>query len=156
MRLQNQWEEVTVARGPVTFPPMCASCLAANPTDKTLVESDARKFRRWTGFLRREFVYLQVFPPYCRACASKVSRTRTLGIVGAFVGAFVAVLVSKSLDLTGISQIGVLVAFTLPGGLVWQYGGATVRLSSFNEKTMVFTFKHSQFAEEFRKLNAHP
>jgi hypothetical protein len=135
---------------------MCVSCLATNPSDKTLVESDTRKFRRWTGFLRREFVYLQVFPPYCQTCASKLSRTRTLGVAGAFIGALVAVLVSKSLDLTGISEIGVLVAFTLPGGLVWQYGGVAVPLSSFDEKTIVFKFKHPQFAGEFRRLNTHP
>lgn len=142
---------VTVTRGQIQFPNLCAVCLSAEASSRQSITSDYGKFSGYyVFFTTRKHLVTQI--AVCTDCARKEKRLQKYGRALALLGLLVAVGIEIHFDL-GTGSIALGMALSAPGILLSELAGKPVRVGRYDDNTVEFNFKSSKYAELFRTLN---
>jgi len=130
----------------VSFPRICPACLAPGASEPVLATSDTNRFK---GFYFQSLTFNSV--PYCTVCAARFKRVLKWVHFGAYVvlALGIAVAVWKRSIWDGLF---VVVIPCVPLGWIAQ-SNTSVSISEFDDKSIVFRFRHAEYAVEFRKVN---
>ena len=139
---------VVVTRGHFKFPNLCAVCLSDAPPTAQPVTSDHGKFSGYFGFfITRKHLVMKV--PVCTACAKKEHRIQKYASALTLLGMLVGVGVSIHFDLNWVFGV----VFCVPGIVLSEIIGKSVRVGRYDDSVVEFRFKSSAYAERFRILN---
>lgn len=148
------WTDVTVKRSDYRFPNRCPDCLQYGP-DKILgISSDAEKMKGYY-IVAIKYQRLRVGIPFCTACANKRVRYSRYGRGLIFAGLTVGIAAAIKLDLNGWWPFVLGVVCCAPGVWLTYCYGRQVKVADYSDQTITFSFKHSEYAQEFAELNAN-
>jgi hypothetical protein len=143
---------VTVKRGQIQFPNVCAACMSPNPTWVQGLTSDQGKFSGYYVFFTT-WKHLKTQIRICETCAKKERRIQRIAQASIFIGLIGGVALSIYLDL-GRGAAGLLgVALALPGILLSEKVGKPVGIGKYDDEYVEFCFKSADYANAFKKLN---
>jgi len=143
---------VVVPRGKILFPNLCPVCLSANPTSVQTITSDYGKFSGYYAFFTTS-KHLVTQVALCADCALKERRLQRYCQASIVIGLIFGLIVAVHLDFDRGTTCLVGIAFGAPGILVSEYVGKPVRVGKYDEKTVEFCFKCSEYADKFRAMN---
>ena len=157
---RNEWTQVVVPSSDgLCFPNMCPGCLRPKPSVQLRVRSEKGRLR---GFylVATKWEHLWVTVPFCGDCAKRrkrwENRDLALLLIAAIAALAFAIGLAASFNLPPWGMwgifLGVAWAFTaLCGRLVSDH--RAVRINRYDDNAIIFTFSHSEYAQEFAQLN---
>jgi hypothetical protein len=142
---------VTVKRGRIQFPNVCAVCMSPNPTWVQGLTSEQGKFSGYYVFFTT-WKHLKSQIRICETCGKKERRIQRIAQTSIFIGLIAGVALSIYLDL-GRGGFLLGMAFCAPGILLSETVGKPVRVGEYDDESVEFRFKSAEYANQFRALN---
>lgn len=148
----GKWTKIKVSRKDYRFPTCCPDCLGNGPFIPLSVRSDEEKLKGFYLIVRR-YEYIRVPVPFCSKCAARQLRRTKVGQVLVVASLIASVAISVWLDLGRIG--GFLLVVAVGGPALWfmDYRGRAVRVSEYDEDSVTFSFRRTEYAIQFITIN---
>jgi len=148
----GDWIKVKVPRQSYYFPQCCADCLCTGSLTALVLSSDERKLKSF-HLVSARYEYLTVEVPYCEQCAARQLKWGKMGQRLMLLAIIVSVCVGLWFDI-GSRETGLLtVVLAAPAIWLMLYRDWTVRVKAYDRDTVTFSFKRSEYAQEFVRMN---
>jgi len=141
--------QVTVPLRAHKFPTHCARCYGGGALTSRKIGFDKQKVKDPPK--SAEYILPQI--PFCQRCAAWQTRIVVLGGVLIGVGLFGGIAIAARLGLGRWLSGGLAVILLAPGVLLTDYRDKTVQISAFTSDTITFSFKRTDYANQFMKIN---
>jgi len=129
--------------------------MSPDPTWVQGLTSDQGKFSGYYVFFTT-WTHLKTQIKICESCAKKVRRIQNIARASIFIGLIAGVALSFYLDAGRWGAFLLGVVFCAPGILLSEKAGKPVSVGKYDDASVEFCFKSSEYANQFRALNPTP
>jgi hypothetical protein len=146
------WISSRVSRGSYRFPDRCADCLRPSPTARLRITPDQRVLKGTWRF-SPSTTRFSVVVPFCESCSARRVRWIRQGKWLWWLGLGFGVGIAVWLDLGPIWAIIISLGLASPALWLMRYRDRVIRLRKYDTETLTFSFKSTEYAREFDRLN---